>query len=257
MQVTRVRHDWPEKAGFTISRPTGLSQYTFLHFANPICIRLNGELIHTRPGACIFFAPGIPQWFHSEQDLIHNWLHTDESLHPLLEAYGIPQNQLLYPSDTGFISELFSKLEIEHFSDNPFRQPLMEGIVNEFVIRLARSLSSSSNGLPRKDRQAMQAVRFRVLSAPEHNWTVSEMAALTSLSASRFHAVYKAQFGTSPMQDVIASKIGYAKSLLLLEEKLTLMEVAEKLGYNDQYHFIRQFKAVTGQTPGSYRKARK
>ena len=30
--------------------------------------------------------------------------------------------------------------------------------------------------------------------------------------------------------------------------------LAEELGYNDQYHFIRQFKARTGLTPGLYRK---
>ena len=56
------------------------------------------------------------------------------------------------------------------------------------------------------------------------------------------------------MQDVIASKISYARSLLVSNAQLTLPEIAEKLGYNDQYHFIRQFKAVTGQTPGAYRK---
>ncbi len=59
------------------------------------------------------------------------------------------------------------------------------------------------------------------------------------------------------MQDLIDAKIGYAKSLLLSNDQLPLPDVAEKLGYNDQYHFIRQFKAVAGTTPGAYRKAKR
>ena len=83
------------------------------------------------------------------------------------------------------------------------------------------------------------------------------MAEMASLSPSRFHAVYKALYGTSPLQDMIEAKINYACSLLLTNESLTLPAIAELLGYNDQYHFIRQFKAVTGQTPGAYRKSQR
>lgn len=49
-------------------------------------------------------------------------------------------------------------------------------------------------------------------------------------------------------------RISLAKSLLRSNQDMTLAETAEKLGYNDQYHFIRQFKAATGQTPGKYRR---
>ena len=51
-------------------------------------------------------------------------------------------------------------------------------------------------------------------------------------------------------------KIEYAKSLLLSNKRYSLPQVAEMLGYNDQYHFIRQFKTHTGVTPKEYRKIR-
>lgn len=38
------------------------------------------------------------------------------------------------------------------------------------------------------------------------------------------------------------------------ENKPTLAEVAERLGYKSTQHFILQFKAATGMTPGAYRK---
>ena len=45
-----------------------------------------------------------------------------------------------------------------------------------------------------------------------------------------------------------------AKSLLLSDKRYPLPQVAEMLGYNDQYHFIRQFRTETGMTPGDYRR---
>ena len=259
MVVSAVRHDWPEKAGFLTFRPKGHPQYTFMHFTTPVQFKFGDMLVQARPGACIFYAPRVPQWYHSPQDMIHNWLHTDESLSALLEAYDIPQNQILYPENPAFISDIFRQIELEHFSDHPHKAALIEGYVNEFVIKLSRALHGGVTGVPlhRKEREQIRAVRQRVLSEPERKWTVPEMAALVSLSPSRFHAVYKALFATSPLQDVIEAKIRYARSLLLSDEQMAITEVAEKLGYNDQYHFIRQFKAVTGETPGAYRRARK
>lgn len=258
MLVTRVRHDWPEKAGFTISRPNGHAQYTFLHFSTAVEFRFQGKLLQARPGACIFFTPGTPQWFHARQDLTHNWLHAGNELDLMLEEYNIPRNKLLYPSDTAFISELFQKIEVEFFSDHSYKSDLISGYVREFLICFARSLDGNSSvpASHRKDHEKVRAVRKQVLSTPECSWTVSQMAALASLSPSRFHAVYKSLFGTSPMQDVIEARIIYAKSLLLSDKYPTLLKIPEKLGYNDQYHFIRQFKSVTGKTPGAYRRSR-
>ena len=256
MMISGIRHDWPEKATFFISRPEGLSEYTFLHFTTAVDFRIGEQLIHAHPGACIFYSPFTPQWFQSSQDVIHNWMHTDGSLAYLLERYNIPQNQLLYPTRTAFISELFQKMEMEFFSDNPFRQELIENYMKEFIIRFARALQTDTPTLTpgRRDREKMQAIRKHILSHPEQKWTVAQMAALASLSPSRFHAVYKSVFGTSPLQDVIDAKISYAKSLLLSDEQLTLPAVAEQLGYNDQYHFIRHVRMETGMTPGAFRK---
>ncbi len=259
MLLRSARHDWPEKAGFMISRPQGLTSYTFLHFSTPVQFRLGGELVLAQPGTCIFYAPGTPQWFHSPNEVIHNWFHANPAFGDLLKKAEIPQNILLYPSDTGFISEICRKLELEHFSDNPYKEELTDGYLLEFVIKFSRALQANTPAttVPRQTRERMRAVRREILSQPDKPWTVAEMANLCSLSSSRFHTIYKSVFATSPLQDLIDAKIGYAKSLLLSNDQLPLPDVAEKLGYNDQYHFIRQFKAVTGTTPGAYRKAKR
>lgn len=259
MQIHRIRHDWPEKAGFLISRPNGHSQFTFLHFTTPVTIQINKKIIHARPGACIFYAPKTPQWFYSEEMLIHNWMHTSSDLIELLKTYSIQENTLYYPNNPAFISELFRKIELEFFSDNPSKETLIECYIHEFIICFSRAVSSGTTmpTVSRSDQIKFQQIRHEILSHPDIKWTVAQMAALANLSVSRFHAQYKAIFGSSPVQDLIAARISYAKSILLSDDTLTLPVIAEKLGYNDQFHFIRQFKSVTGLTPGEYRKNNK
>lgn len=81
--------------------------------------------------------------------------------------------------------------------------------------------------------------------------TVAEMAESLSLSPSRFHDLYKNYFGVSPAKDLQLARIEHAK-LLLLQKDLSVAEVAKKAGYQSICHFIRQFKANIGITPGEY-----
>ena len=80
-----VRHDRSEKAGFLISRPQGLDIYTFLHFSTSIRFTFGDTVVNAQPGACIFYAPHVPQHFSSGKDVVHNRLHATPALSALLE----------------------------------------------------------------------------------------------------------------------------------------------------------------------------
>ena len=141
MEITDIRHDWPEKAGFTLVRPTGIEIYTFLHFMNSVEIEINREKVTVRPGACIFYAPDEPQWFHSDSNLTHNWAHFAPGFRVQLLRYRIPENTLLYPRAVEFISGLFRKTEAAFFSNEPFREDLLEAYTTEFLVRFSRAIA--------------------------------------------------------------------------------------------------------------------
>lgn len=259
MYITKIRHDWPEKAGFLLLRPNGIDVFTFLHFQTPVQIELGGRKITTTTDACILFSPNEPQWFYCSQNLIHNWFHATPEFSELIEKFNIPQNELFYPSETGFISDIFRFIETEFFLNKLHKEKLIYNYLEEFLIKLSRAISDNSQEItiPRKEKSRLSSLRREILLHPEKKWTIADMAELAELSPSRFHAVYKSVFATSPMHDVIDAKIRYAKSLLLANEELNMDSIAEKAGYNDQYHFIRQFKKITGETPGAYRRRRR
>ena len=97
-------------------------------------------------------------------------------------------------------------------------------------------------------------IHNKMMSAPEKPWVVADMAKSVNLSVSRFHAAYRAIYDSSPVKDVITARVERAKELLVTQERATLPEIAEQLGYKNHYHFISQFKSVAGMTPGVYRR---
>ena len=256
MIICDVRHNWPKKAGYTVDRPNGRAHYIFVHYCSDVTLHCEDRIYELPADSCMMIAPHTPHKLYCSQDLIHNWLHLDPGAAELIAKYGIPLNKPFFPHNTTAIASMFRKMEAEFYSANPFREDLLDGYVKEFLIWLYRSVKdlpvtrSFSNSMLTK----MTAARRTILSSSEKNWTLEEMAALIPFSPSRFHTLYKMLFGTTPAKDLIDMRISLAKSLLRSNQDMTLAETAEKLGYNDQYHFIRQFKAATGQTPGKYRK---
>ena len=255
MLIHRIRHNFPITSEYNISR-TGLDCYCFFHFSAPTNIELDGQLIHTRPNACVLYSPGQHRRVINEQPSLMNWAHMNTDIAALLEKYGIPLNSVFYPGDAAFIPAVFRQIEIEYFSGEAHAERLIDGYVELFLIKLSRCLQHGSK-LPRiKKEEQLKIFQLRqsVLSQPEKRWSVEEMAKLVNLSPSRFHSVYKTLFGTTPIRDVVESKMDYAKTLLLSDEFTSIPDVAERLKYQSPYYFITQFKAVTGASPGAYRR---
>lgn len=82
--------------------------------------------------------------------------------------------------------------------------------------------------------------------------TVSEIAQACGLNACYLNACFRGQTGESVSAHIRRMKIAHAQTLLRGTDH-SLAEICAMLGYFDQSHFSRAFKAVTGMTPGAYR----
>jgi len=74
-----------------------------------------------------------------------------------------------------------------------------------------------------------------------------------SLSYETFRKEFARQTGQSPGQYRLNRLIGQAR-LLISERGLSNKQVAETLGFCDEFHFSRRFRQVTGQSPRAFRR---
>lgn len=97
-------------------------------------------------------------------------------------------------------------------------------------------------------------LRAAMFHEPQREWTAQEMCREFHLSYGHFRATYKELFGVSFHHDLIESRIGLAK-YLLLTTSMSLQAISYKCGYEDYKYFLRQFRQMTGKTPNAYRNA--
>lgn len=82
---------------------------------------------------------------------------------------------------------------------------------------------------------------------------VLEMAQQIGLSESWFAHAYRQSRGQTPHRALQAMRVEQAK-MLLADGAATIADIAIILGFSDQAHLTRAFRAATGQTPGAWRK---
>ncbi len=252
IEITSVRHAYPENAGFFIDRPHGLKEFTFLHFYNSVELLVGNKRVQTLPHAVVLYGPDQMQYFYSREPLVHDWFHFTGDLSDLeLEDFAV--NELFYPSQYGFITEIVAQMEKEFFSALPNRALLLELLTKNLLIQLDRNQNQSSSAVSSEIEERLRAFRGVLFSSLKKYWTVEAMARQVGFSQSHFFAVYKKIFGISPTADLINARINAGKHMLLFQNK-KIDDIAADLGYQNTTHFIRQFKSVTGMTPSAYRK---
>jgi AraC-like DNA-binding protein len=81
---------------------------------------------------------------------------------------------------------------------------------------------------------------------------VAELAALCGMSESHFTRLFRAAFGTTPIDWLRRERISQAKRRLV-ETRDAIKEIAAQVGYGDHYFFSKDFKRFTGVPPRAYR----
>ncbi len=84
--------------------------------------------------------------------------------------------------------------------------------------------------------------------------TVAQLAKLAKLSISQLDRRFKAVFQMTPQQYVARVRIHEA-TRRLVESDTSIGAIALQIGFYDQAHFTKAFRAVMGCTPSAYRRA--
>jgi len=100
----------------------------------------------------------------------------------------------------------------------------------------------------RRIRPALERLR----AVPGAHAPLGELAALTGMSRYQLIRAFRGVTGMTPHAWLLNQRVNLARDRI--RTGADIVEVALRLGFADQAHFQRVFKAYTGVTPGSFRR---
>ncbi|MFY0687147.1 MAG: AraC family transcriptional regulator [Cyclobacteriaceae bacterium] len=134
---------------------------------------------------------------------------------------------------------------------------LLELKLKELVVSFLTSnenpeLSSYFQAMVDLEKPSLQSIMETNFS---QNLTLTEYAELCHRSLSSFKRDFQASYGTTPGKWLIDRRLQFAKNLLINED-LTIAQIAYQSGFENSSHFSRSFKEVYGKTPSDHRLSR-
>ncbi len=256
MNVNTIGYNYCHNENFSIYRPNGKNEYTLIIMKSKAFFEIDGKTVYTSPNSIIIYDKTTKQYYGADDNIfINDWIHFDieKKEENIFDELNIPLNTILKPNDILSLSDIIKTISLEKYSNKPHTDKIISLYMNLLMLKISQNLNINNTG-NNNFCQELDRLRTLIYSTPSERYSIKELAAQVNLSESYFQYLYKKQFNISPVSDIINSRIEYAK-YLLSSTNYAINAIAYELGYTSDIQFISQFKAVTKQSPGNYRKA--
>ena len=226
-------------------------------------VYINGKLFKTQFPILEMHMPGC---FYENRKNIH--LQTDEMyisyakssmdfFKNILSGFKIdcssivpPYNIVVTPLMTALIENIRKITEGIHTTGNADRLDrlceclILEGLLNR---KTGSKSAIQINNTEEKVKNIAALVEISYWDAD-----IRSLISQNGLSQRTFFREWKKMFPVSPRQHIIRLKLDHASSMLKFS-KLKIKEIAEKVHFNDSFHFSKIFTAHYGVSPTEYR----
>lgn len=241
--------------GYEMIRPKGLFCYLFLIIRSPAYIQIGEAHFEVKGNAAVIIRPNIPYSYSGiDGEYRNDWLYFESSQEDFEEEYGPIMNHPILLSDALQYAQYFKNIVWEHnYAMEKYRRQnasmLLAVVLNKLM---QENQVIAETGAYNPYASKLQELRLTMQSRPDKNFSPEELAAMLNVSPSYFQTLYKEFFGIPFKSDLIQMRLDYARDLIC-ETNMTLEQIAQMSGYNNEIHFYRQFKAKIGMTPKEYR----
>lgn len=228
-----------------------------LHYAlaGRASFQLPNRQFSVRPGECFYTRPGtmhrmdVPKGEYLLQYIAILGLdpEKDAELCEDLEAL-MGEGEVRRLGDR--YHALFAQLSRQALSNDPHQQRAASARMTAFLYDVMIDPPASPGNHPAVER-ALEFMRSHVDVA----YGLDDLILDIGLDKSYFIRLFKKSVGTPPMKYAMNLKMSAAADLLRTTGE-PLAAVADRVGFEDEYHFAKRFKHWCGTPPGAYRRGR-
>ncbi|MBQ8297960.1 MAG: helix-turn-helix transcriptional regulator [Ruminococcus sp.] len=244
-------------SGYSIRRNPSENGYMLILMKSSAFFNFDGTEERADKDTVVVYDTKMIQEYRADDSVfIYDWIMFDaDDDGEFFDSLEIPVNMLIRYTDAEFISGIIRNIANEFYSVSAKRTKMIDSLMKTLLIKVSETNLLRGSVQQNVDPHYGDLVELRekIYRNPQMKWTVDTMAASVNMSRSYFQHIYRELFGVSCISDVISGKIEKAKELLS-ETSCTVSQVAAMCGYDNEEHFMRQFKKIVGVTPTAYRK---
>ncbi len=237
---------------FKTDNPGGRLDYYLMHItAGELTVYFEDSVRILGAGATVLFPPHYHYRYSYDgkgEALNYLWAHFTGShaafyLHEL--GFDPLPSVYLAEGETSAVM-LFGRLFDIFPKEDRFRPLALASVLEQILISLARS------SLSRKEQNpVIRSLRY-IHASYTTDIKIPDLAAMESLSHSRYNVLFRAATGTSPKQYITDLRMRHACELLRTTD-MSVKQIGVLVGYHDAHFFGKLFKASFGCTPQKYR----
>ncbi len=168
---------------------------------------------------------------------------------PIVDAFFSFKTRFCILTDREYIRITFSAIEYEMHWQNQERERMLHLLLQEFVIKLARSFHAHERPT---GVQFLSRAREYIRKHFQQEMTVDEIAAYAGISRSYLAQLFATHMGYSTVEYIQAVRCDHA-AYLLRTTRFAVVDIALEVGFNSRQHFARTFSKIYGATPKQYR----
>lgn len=260
ISVTKCGYDSHHPIACDIEHADGLPNYLLLLVKTDAWFVLGGRHVFVKPNTAILFDKNT--YIHygcHHPDYNDDWIHfrfSENEDSSLLNTLGILFGQPLPVTDMQRLSRYVQLLTREFHFRTSHSDDTINHLMHALLYALADDLAQpEAIGSTHRQYPAFLRLRTSIYNNPALPYSSERLADSLQLSVSRFQHLYKAFFSVTAQNDIIHARIAMSK-FYLQNSNMSIRALAAFCGYENEVHFMRQFKKQEEMTPSEFRKIR-
>jgi len=256
LYVTDIGH-FPSAPHHYVDRPDGTEEAILIYCITGLGWCRMGEKRWTvREGWALLIPPGTPHVYGSDPEAPWSifWSHFGGTrVRGYLEMLGVTgQEPVFYAPEAQVIVQLFEEAYSHVYHGYTDTSLIGLSTVMTHLLGLLKCHQRAPNAVGRhREENILKSIQYMREHLHEPH-TLVDLAQTSALSVSHYSRLFREQTNTSPLNFFIRLKMQRACALLDTTDN-AVGDIAQKVGYDDPFHFCRMFKKVIGMPPTSYR----
>jgi AraC-like DNA-binding protein len=206
-----------------------------------------GQVIFLYPGVWHRYRPDVETgwneyWVGFEGEVARRWVKN---------KFFSPRRPVFKPGQEEKWLTLFTELIAVIKLNRPALQQVMAGFTAQ-MLGLLYSGQQTGRAGDDHDLLMVQKAIAKMQAEIEGGLEAQALARELNVSYSSFRHTFHEHTGSSPHQYLLELRLIRARNLLM-QTALSIKEIAQQAGFDDEHYFCRFFKMKTGGTPGQWR----